>query len=279
MFNIQPKSGVSQPIITKSIVTDIDVSDAGAFVADPLIIKNGDTYYLFFETYTGSQAKLSYATSPDLLNWTYGSKLTLNSSDWNTSYPFVFNADGYWYLIHNDDTTINLYRPAPFPNNWELIKTIWTDETITMRDVSIFQYNGVWYCTAYDATNKNCRLYYGDTLFWSDWSEHPSSPILTGAESSRPGGRPIVRDGIGVDIINQIGVPYYAYGTKIFRLSNLTKITVTVTELETSPLTVPSGVGWNGDGMHHVDRINESFTMVDGMDASGVYSIGLYEDT
>lgn len=265
-------------MLTKAFVTDIPDMDApDAFVADPFVVKDGDTFYMFFEAYNG-HAYLAYGTSTDLLDWSYGSRLFLDGDAWLSSYPFVFRCDGEWWLVHNDDTTIKLYRPQTWPHTWITMRTLWEDASITMRDVSLFQWQTRWYMIAFDLTHTNCRLYHSDTLYGTAWSEHPTSPILSGADYSRPGGRPIVRPGVGVDILIQDGDPYYGIATRIFRLSNLSATTCAANELETSPVLQLSGVGWNSHGMHHLDRISPSISIVDGFDENGVYSIGLYED-
>ncbi|NLH07010.1 MAG: family 43 glycosylhydrolase [Chloroflexi bacterium] len=283
-FSLQPKAGVTQPVLTKAFVTDIDNMDsAAAFVADPFVIKDGGVYYLFFEAFNGA-ALLAYGTSSNLLDWTYGSQLTLNGAPWETSYPFVFKADGKWWLIHNvgiqtpAGAGIRLYRPKTWPHDWTEMNTLITVPGVVLRDVSIFQWSGRWYIIAGDQTNITCRLFHADSLYGSVWAEHPASPILAGADNSRPAGRPIVRPGVGVDILLQDGDPYYGICTRIFRLSNLTETTCSATELATSPVLEPSGTGWNSHGMHHLDRVDSSFSIVDGFDENGVYGIGVYED-
>jgi hypothetical protein len=284
LFNLQSKVGVTNPVITKTFVTDVAGMDgANAYVADPFVALDQGTYYIFFEAYTGSTAYLCCGTSPDLLAWTYKASLTLDGSAWATSYPFIFNQDGYWWMIHDGDVaghTIKLYRPTNFPITWVTVQTIVTDNAIELRDVSIFQWGGGWYAIAFDATNVNTRLYYCATLTGT-WAEHPSSPILTGAVHSRPGGRPIIRPGTGVDILLQDGAAYYGKSDRIFRLTDLTTTTCTATELATSPILTLSGSGWNGAGMHHLDRVSPTISIVDGVDITGingVYSIGIYED-
>lgn len=275
---------MSSPILTKSFVTDIDMSNPLAFVADPFIVKDGDTWYIFFEAYTGTTAKNVYGTSSDLINWTYGGKLTIDGADFDASYPFVFRCDDRWFMIHGWDVAgpageIRLLVPKTWPNDWTAIKILISDAH-RFRDVSIFQYNEIWYILTFDENDITARLFYCSTLYGGTWVEHPSSPISSGYGASRPGGRPISRPGVGVDILIQDNSDYYGKALQIYRLSNLSPTTCTMTELTTSPILQMSGSGWNAAGMHQLDRINANFSVVDGFDVqpNGIYSIGMYQD-
>ena len=284
-FSLQPKTGVTNPVILAAHVTDVTGMVETDYVADPFIVKVDTTWYMFYEVTNTNRTKsvICYSTSADGVSWTYGAKcLGYTESTHNTlSYPFVFMVDGVWWMIPCSlDGKAKLYRASTFPTTWQYYGTIVTDVTNGVIDSSIFQYGGVFYLLVYNSTGTTCRLFYSDILWNGDaWTEHPSSPILSGAAHSRPGGRPIVRTS-AVDIYVQDGVVRYGNKLRTFQLTNLSKTTCTVTELASSPLLEGSaGVGdWNEYGMHQLDRMDATLSVVDGYNSSGVYGIGLYED-
>jgi hypothetical protein len=125
-------------------------------------------------------------------------------------------------------------------------------------------------------------LYYSGNLLDTPFQSHPSNPILTGFDKYRPGGRPIIRQN-AVDVYMQKGDLTYGEKIRAFRLTNLTPTTVTITELVTSPVLSASGVtdAWNKDGMHTLDRVDSTLSVVDGkilIGGNDVWSIGFYRD-
>lgn len=279
-YTLTDHASVTNPVITKDFVTDI--ADM-IFVADPFVVKDGGTYYMFFEAYYGAGvASLVYATSSDALNWTYGGKVLLDGEHWLTSYPFVFKVDGEWWLIHNDNDghNISLYRPITFPNNWTHAETIFKDSPYTLRDVSIFQWDGYFYVLAGNVSSHTLRMLYSPTLQRSGtlYSEHPAGNILSGLRNSRPAGRPVVHPEVGIDIFVQDSVTVYGNKVRAFRIANLSPTTITITEKAESPLLDGDGTGWNATGMHNLDRVDSTLSIVDGNNA-GVWAIGIYRDT
>lgn len=254
------------------------------YVADPFMVKDGSTYYLFFEShYVDGVAKtqLSYATSADGLSWTYGAAIIGEPLTGSSlcSYPFVFKVDGDWYMMLDDsNTNTKLYKATTFPTVW-VDYSILINQSYQIRDSTPFKWGDYWYILLYDSTNVKGRLFYSTTLYGNDYTEHPSSPIFSGNATSRPGGRPIIRDGVGVDVMIQDDSDGYGAAVRSFRFTNLSPTTITVTELVTSPLLDGTGNpgDWNETGMHHLDRVDDGLSAVDGH-ASGVFSIGIYRD-
>jgi len=273
---------MANPVISKDFVTGLGTIK---FVADPFWVLDSGTYYLFFEAnkgVSGATQTIVYATSADGLSWTFQDEIlnaTLTNSD-HLSYPFVVKVDGEWYMLpcsSNDE--VALYHATTFPTVWERVG-IMVAHSWGPRDASLFQYGGVFYMIVFDATNENCRLFYSDYLYGDgEWQEHPSSPITSGLAHSRPGGRPIVRAN-SIDIFFQDDVTTYGNKTRIYKITELSKSVCTLSELAGSPILDASGVGgsWNETGMHTLDRMNSSLSVVDGRDASGIFAIGIYQD-
>lgn len=279
-FNLQEKSGVTNPVLDASHVTD--VADV-LYIADPFLVKDGDTYYLFYEVQISgieNLAVISYSTSTDGLNWTYGSKImddTLTGAT-HLSYPMVFKVDNDWFML--PDHTSNqakLYRATAFPTAWEYVDTL-LDRAYEIRDSVIFQYDGAWYIYTWDKDSRWSKLFRSNYLYGEPYEEHPKTNMINGLDATRAGGRPIIRPGVGVDILIQDGDPVYGNAVRIFRLTNLTQLTLTFAELASSPLLEASGIpDWRETGMHQLDRIDSTLSIVDGHNDT-VYSIGIYED-
>jgi hypothetical protein len=77
-----------------------DVTDVPAkFVADPFLVKEDATWYLFFEVYNldTKQGDLAVATSTDTKSWNY--KQVILDEPFHLSYPYVFKWQDDYYLI------------------------------------------------------------------------------------------------------------------------------------------------------------------------------------
>lgn len=270
--------GVTNAVITKTFVTGLGTI---VYVADPFIVKKDDVYYLFFEIYkSGGIQTIAYGTSADGLAWTFGGEIMTAALTGSSmlSYPQVINVDGEWYMLptsSNDE--IALYKATTFPTTWVhqdvLIAGNWGP-----RDGTLFQFDGVFYMLVWDGTNNNCRLYFSDTLYGTGvWQEHPQSPILSGDRNSRPGGRPIVR-AASIDVFFQDSVSEYGNKLRSYQITSLSKTTVSISELANSPILDADGAGWNSDGMHQLDRVDNTLSVVDGKDSSSNWSIGIYRD-
>ena len=221
--------------------------------ADPYVVKNGDTYYLFFEAayHDGITPNVEvgnsscYATSTDLINWTYGGIVTGTGAGNGNQIIRLDDVNGDlfgWYMTPNvgNDKYLDLYICLHFPDTWGLHKRIITD-SVAVRDAAIFYYEGYWYIHyGTYVVDFYERLWVSSDLLHGTFTEHPASPILTGDEHYRSGGRPVVHPGVGVDIFVQKCDVVYGEASRIFRLSNLTPTTCTVTELGTSPIVAAS---------------------------------------
>lgn len=252
------------------------------------MVKVGSTYYLFYEAHkVDDSTTICYSTSSDgYSGWSFGGEV-LNSTNAagedNISFPVVYNVDGNWWMIPClTGKYINLYKATSFPDTWEYAQSLIFDNGGNqLRDPALFQFNGTFYIILGDTTDEVCRLYYSDTLYGENaWTEHPQSPITSGTAHYRPGGRPIVRAD-RVDIFFQDDSAGYGDAVRIYQLTNLTKTTVTATELAGSPLIEQTGNpgDWNETGMHTLDRIDSTLTVVDAKDGAGVWSIGFYKDS
>lgn len=273
-------------MVTSELLKD----DEFSYVADPFVVKSENTFYCFHEFYwmqggAGGYGKsnIHYSTSPDGLTWAYGAKIMeAPAGEAGISYPYVFMVDGEWWMVpcityDGRNYPIELWKSYSFPTGWAKYLKILTPDC-DLRDCTPFQFGGHWYLLGGDKTNKALRLYHSMYLYGEEFTEHPASPLQSGLDKFRPGGRPIIRDG-AVDVMIQNGLVTYGHQTRCFRLTDLSPTTCTITEIDSSPLLTASGSGWNADGMHTLDRIDSGLSIVDGkVNNPEIYGIGVYRD-
>jgi hypothetical protein len=84
--DLAPPETISNPVLTAKDITDVPAD----FVADPFMLHENGTWYMFFEVMNARDRKgdIGLATSVDGLKWTY-QQIVLSES-FHLSYPYVF---------------------------------------------------------------------------------------------------------------------------------------------------------------------------------------------
>jgi hypothetical protein len=242
------------PAAENPVLSCLDVSDVSAsFVADPFMIRSGDTWHMFFEVLNSKENKgeIGLATSADGLRWNY--EQIVLSEPFHISYPHVFSHDGEYYLVPESEQIgkVQLYKATTFPYRWEPVVTLLN---LQAADASLFFYEESWWmfaCTTPYAQDT-LRLYRADELT-GNWTEHPASPVVKGdPRSARPAGRPLVFEG---RLIRYAQDCFPEYGTRVraFEVSELTATTYRESESRHGPVLKGAGAGWNARRMHQVD--------------------------
>lgn len=270
---------VTNPVLDKDDITGWD--EAVTFVADPFVVENSGTYHMFFEIAGATKTEIGHATSPDGLTWTYRELVLTRAKTSFTglSYPYTFKAGGKWWMI--PDMQLNraeLWTAVDFPTKWEYAKTLSTASSF--RDSTLFKWGDNWYLmNRAPYNNATVRLYWSATLTGT-YAEHPLSPIVSGVGElyARPAGRPIIRE-TTVDIFLQDNVAHYGDKVRAFSITTLSPTEFTMSQIATSPILIEDGIGWRGKGMHHIDRISQSISIVDGVADDNAFSIGVMRDT
>jgi hypothetical protein len=250
-LELAPSRQVKNPVLTAADVTDIPAD----IVADPFMVNENDTWYMFFEVLNKDTQKgdIGYATSTDGFQWIYG-QIILHEP-FHLSYPYVFRWQGEYYLIPESCAagSIRLYKALHFPTEWSFIETMLEGEYF---DASPFYYDNRWWLFAGTSSLPGnfdtLKLYFADNLT-GPWSEHPESPIAKGnPHIARPGGRVIVLDDRIIRFA-QDDYPYYGNQIRAFEITGLSVTGYEEREINKSIGLKKSGRGWNAAGMHHVD--------------------------
>jgi len=238
--------------LTNPVLTAKDVTDSPAhYVADPFMVYEKDTWYLFFEVLNASTntGDIGLATSTDGLNWSY--KQIVIDEPFHMSHPCVFKWKNEYYMIPESMNaySVRLYKAIDFPTKWSVIGTLLNKIYV---DPSFFCYGDKCWLFVGSTSWKNLHLYYADDLL-GPWVEHPESPIITGdANIARPGGRVVIFDDRIIRYAQDC-VPIYGNAVRAFEITTLTTTSYEEKEVPESPILEASGKGWNADGMHHID--------------------------
>ncbi len=241
---------LSNPVFTAKQVTDVPAE----FVADPFLIQEGSTWYLFFEVLNArtQQGDIGFATSKDLAHWVYGG-IVLDEA-FHLSYPYVFQFDNTYYMIpeSRQANAVRLYKAEHFPKQWVFVTTLIEGPYV---DPSPFYYAGRWwmFVGANSPKNDTLRLYYAERLT-GPWIEHPRSPIISGdGNIARPGGRVLVLEENRIIRFAQDSDPAYGNQLWAFEIVQLTPTAYVERPVSEVPILQASGSGWNAIGMHHAD--------------------------
>jgi hypothetical protein len=250
-FSFRSPSSIKNPVITREDVSDV----SAALVADPFLLHEHNTWYLFFEVMNGRAGKgeIGLAISEDGLSWRY-QEIVL-AEPFHLSYPYVFKIMNDYFMIPESHQagSIRLYKALEFPARWSFVGALL--EGPYFADASVFRHGGKWWLFADTSPGINhdtLRLYYADDLM-GPWLEHCKSPIIAGdARNARPAGRVLVESDRIVRY-TQNCVPYYGTEVRAFEITKLTTADYHEREIDQNPVLTFSGIGWNACGMHHID--------------------------
>lgn len=267
-FHFNALQGWINPRFRAEDVTDVPAK----FVADPFLIKEDQTWNLFFEVYNNDtqQGDLAVATSKNTWIWNY-EKIIIDEP-FHLSYPYVFQTDGQYYLIPEsfEDNSIRLYKADKFPTQWSYIKTL--VEGRDYVDNSIVHYNNRWWLFSSVTSNDKLYLHYSDSLT-GPWKEHPMSPIVVGdVHKSRPSGRLLVLDNKLYRFTMDIDPPVGTHQVMAYEIMEITPEIYSEQLAQEAAVVMPSGSGWNGQAMHQLDPVQiDANSWVAAVDGFGKY--------
>jgi hypothetical protein len=256
---------VDNPVLTRDDVTD---RNAG-FVADPFLIREGGTWYLFCEVWShvDGQGDIGVATSPDGRTWTYQG-IVLDEPH-HLSYPQVFAWRGSFWMVPESRKAgeLRLYWTESLPGPWRLERTLL--DYGPMADPTLFRHEGLWWLLVGGEANDSLHLFFSESLDGM-WLEHLESPVVRGdPRGARPAGRVVKHEGrlyrFGQDM-----APDYGSAVRAFEILELTTETYRERPALSGPLLEGSGEGWNAERMHHLDAHRlEDGTWIAAVDGRG----------
>jgi hypothetical protein len=269
-FHFNKLQGLINPLFRAENVTDVDAE----FVADPFLVREAKTWYLFFEVYNRDteQGDLAVATSKNTWIWHY-EKVILDEP-FQLSYPYVFKSDGDYYLIPEsfEDNSIRLYKANPFPTHWSYVKTL--VEGRDYVDNSIIYYGGKWWLFSSVTSNDMLYLHYANSLT-GPWKEHPQSPIVRqDVHKARPSGRLLVYENKLYRLTMDVNPLVGTHQVMAYEITDLTPDSYSEQLAQEGPVIMASGSGWNGQAMHQLDPVQvDSASWIASVDGFGKYWI------
>ena len=269
-FHFNELQGWINPLFRAEDVTDVYAK----FVADPFLIKDDETWNLFFEVYDNEtkQGDLAVATSKNTWTWNY-EKVIIDES-FHLSYPYVFKSGDDYYLIPEsfEANSIRLYKANEFPTKWSFVKTL--VEGRDYVDNSIVFYNNKWWLFSSVTSNDKLYLHYADSLT-GPWKEHPQSPIVVGdVHKSRPSGRLLLYDGNLYRFTMDIDPPVGTHQVMAYEIIEITSTDYSEKLAQEAAVLRASGSGWNGQAMHQLDPVQvDANSWIASVDGFGKYWI------
>ena len=269
-FRYNDLQGWINPLFKAEDVTDIPAK----FVADPFLVREGETWNLFFEVYNNDtqQGDLALATSRNTWIWDY--ERVILDEPFHLSYPYVFKWQNEYYLIPEsyEDNSIRLYQADDFPAKWSYVKTL--VEGRDYVDNSIVYYNDKWWLFSSVTSNDTLYLHYSDSLT-GPWKEHPQSPIVAGdVHKSRPSGRLLIYENKLYRFTMDIDPPVGTHQVMAYEITEISPDAYMEKLAQETPVVMPSGSGWNGQAMHQLDPVQvDSDSWIASVDGFGEYLI------
>lgn len=248
-FSFTSPLNLINPLFKAEAVSDIPAK----FVADPFLIKEGSTWFLFFEAYNNDtkQGDIALATSKNTLQWNY--QQVVLDEPFHLSYPYVFKWKDEVYLIPEtyETKSIRLYKADQFPTEWSLVDTLVTGKDFV--DNSIVYYHDRWWL--FTATTANDTLYlYSAVNLTGPWTEHPQSPIVAGNNHiARPSGRLLIYQDELYRYTMDVNPPNGTHQIQALKITDLTPTRYAEELLDSRPILQAEGKGWRRYGMHQID--------------------------
>ena len=258
------------PVLKAEHVTDISAK----FVADPFLIREESTWYLFFEVYNNEtkQGDLAVATSSNSWIWHY--EQVILDEPFHLSYPYVFKWENDYYLIPEsfEANSIRLYKAESFPTKWSFVKTLIEGKDYV--DNSIVFYNETWWIFSATTSNDTLHLFYADNLLGT-WKEHPLSPIVAGDNhKARPSGRLLVYQDRLYRYTMDINPPVGTHQVMAYEIIEITPTLYSERLVKEEPIIMASESGWNSQAMHQIDPIQISInSWIASVDGFGQYPL------
>jgi len=198
------------------------------FWADPFILEDGDTYYLFIE-----EAELATGIGHISViemngDGKFEPPVAIIKRPYHLSYPFVFEFEGSKYLIPEsaESNRIELYRCVEFPYNLEFDRDLM--KNVSAYDTTLWEENGIWWMftniSAIEGASSwdELSLFHSDSPLSENWCPHPMNPIISDVRYARPAGA-LYRESGHLYRPSQNSSNHYGYGLNINRIIELSK--------------------------------------------------------
>lgn len=255
--------------ICKINKNDLGVHPVPQLMADPFVVKDDGSLYIFYEEFLGRKcsrdATIAVLSSVDN-GETWKREGVALDEPFHLSFPNVFKYKNNWYLIPEagNSMTLRLYIATAFPLKWELKKIFFEGERITDPAVWVDETNDIVYILF---LGKGLELWYS-TDGMTTFHKHPLSPIRTKI-NLRPAGTIKELGGNLYYFIQQAENGNYGTGVYAYQVDTISQTEFKDHILQETPILYMNGTDWMEKGMHQLDFISLSdstyFVVVDGI--------------
>ncbi|MEO8087446.1 MAG: hypothetical protein ABI763_11530 [Bacteroidota bacterium] len=233
------------------------------FWADPCLVFKDNKYYIFIEEKLDSHkdAHISVIEMDEKGNYQQPKKVL--DTGYHLSYPFVFEYEGSWYMMPETKSknSIEVYKCAGFPHQWEFHKTILSD--VKAVDPTLFNHNNKWWLFTGiadgNSISRNDELFiFHSTSPFGPWIPHEKNPVVSDVRRARPAGK-IIRYKNKIYRPSQDCSVTYGYG---FRMNEIITLNEQAYEEQEIDFIEPN---WNKNMRGtHTFCFEHNLTVVDG---------------
>jgi hypothetical protein len=222
------------------------------YLADPIVIREGDADYCFVEDYDYAKSKACISV------YRLGSKKAERLGEvlvepFHLSFPFLFRYANKIFMCPetSEKREIRVYECTDFPLGWKLSKVLMSG--ISAADTMIFEHGGMWWLFSnidpIDQRDHSSELFifYSDNPLTDNWTPHSQNPIFVDSTRARNAG--ILFDDQAIYRISQIpGFNFYGKGFAVNKILRLT----TTDYLEERIFSVEPNFFSDIGGTHHL---------------------------
>lgn len=239
----------------------------GHFYADPFLFQCQGKRWLFFEDFDHRTRRGSIAVAEVLGSGQISAPRRVLERPYHLSYPCVFRVGEEIYMIPETRShgTVEMYRAARFPDEWELTRECLK---VSAVDTTVWSEDGThwFFVTLREPRAGALELWlFSSRGILDDWKPHPANPISTDVRRSRGGGA-IYRD--GTKLIRPSQDCSGSYG-RSFTLNEILLLNEHEYN-ERALVTVEAPAGMTG--MHTYGRLNE-VEVIDGCVTASIFRV------
>ena len=170
----------------------------GHFYADPFLIEEHGTVWLYFEDfdYASRRAKIACAAMNDR---GIEKPIPVLEPSYHLSYPCLLRDGNELFMIPESGAngTVELYRCTRFPDQWRLQKVLFKSAARPL-DTTVFKHDGIYwfFVTLRERRGSGTQLWlFYSTAIDGEWQPHRANPISTDVRNSRSAGQVICERG------------------------------------------------------------------------------------
>jgi hypothetical protein len=162
------------------------------FWADPFLVEDGGTLWVFFEELRFNQQKGYLSCLAIDAQGQVGAPQIVLEENWHLSYPQVFQHDGQWYLLPESSARKNLvlYAAEKLPGPWKPVAELLSN--CRVADATVWQERGQWHMLASVGTQQgpiNDMLQaYSAPALTGPWVRAADTPVRVDSATARPAG-------------------------------------------------------------------------------------------